>query len=241
MPKIMAESVVVDGGASGSSNELDSFELLNTVLVSLRQGMFFGVEARIPYAVTSILRPILFNKPSRPLSQQFKYAAEQTLEHGWVIARISVLFKLSELFLARLSGKRSPEEWHTFVAGAFAGYIVMARDRSYAKLKKQINMAIGIRTLYAFGSYCVRKNMIPFLNDSAESYRDGTNFYVVLMWGVVMWHWRHQTGVAPGEMNTAQVKQMDFIYNDGHIAKSWFDSTHVLWLIAIIAYQKFSG
>lgn len=233
----MNEGVVVDA-VDSESDELDSFDLLNTVLVSLRQGMFFGVEARIPYAITSIIRPILFNKPSRPLAQQIKFFAEQTLEHGWVIARISVLFKLAERFLSRLNGKKSPEEWHTFVAGAFAGYIVMAHDRSYARLKKQINMAIGIRTIYALGAYCVRNKMVPLIDNSPEGYAKGTNLYVVLMWGVVMWHWRHQTSVAPGEMNVAQVKQMNFIYNDGNIGTSWFESTHVLWLLAIVAYQK---
>lgn len=237
-------SVVVDSSLDMTDGPLPMpplSDLVNLVLVSLRQGIFFGVETRIPYAVTSILRPILFNKPGRPIKKQLTYFAEQTLQHGWIIARISVIFKLSEQFLARYSGKRTPEPWHTFVAGMIAGYIVMARDSSYQVLKKQINMAIGIRTIYAIMSYLVRQEVVPGIENSPQGYTNGKNVYVVLMWGFVMWHWRHQAPVAPGEMNPAQVKQMNFIYNDGDITKNWFDSTHVLWLGAILAYQQITG
>lgn len=240
MPKGQVAAVVLGVGSDEPHDELGSYELLQSVLVSLRQGVFFGIETRIPYAVTSILRPILFNKPSRPLAGQLKFFAEQIIAHGWVMARISVLFKLTEKLLARLNGTRRPEEWHSFVAGAFAGYVVMARDKSYQSLKRQINMAIGVRTAYALGSYMIRNNMMPFIDHSEAGYTKGTNVYVVLMWGVVMWHWRHQTSLAPGEMNPSQVKQMNFIYNDSDITKSWFDSTHFLWFIAVYGYYNYS-
>jgi len=210
------------------------------LLRSVRQGMYFGIETRIPYAVTSIIRPMLFNKPSRPIFQSLKFYGDQTLKHGWIIARISFLFKLSEKALMKLSGSDKLEQWHSFVAGCFAGYLIMARDSADSSLKKQINMAIGIRTIFAFGSYLVRKDMIPTLSHSAEGYDKGLSIFNTLMWGVVMWHWRHQTVIAPGEMNPAQVSQMDFIYNHGDKPglEKWFGNYYLLWAAALVGLRK---
>uniref|UniRef100_A0A7S3LJD0 Peroxisomal membrane protein 4 n=1 Tax=Aplanochytrium stocchinoi TaxID=215587 RepID=A0A7S3LJD0_9STRA len=158
--------------------------------------------------------------------------------HGWIIARICVIFKLTEQALMKLENKRKPEEWHTFFAGALAGYLIMYRDNSYASMKKQINMAIGIRTLYALMSYLVRTKRIPFIDNTPDGYATGTGIASTLMWGVVMWHWRHQTAPAPNEMNLAQVKQMNFIYNDFDFTKGWTDSTHLYWLAALIALRN---
>ena len=140
---------------------------------------------------------------------------------------------------ARIYGHKSPSEWNSFAAGAIAGYLIMSYDNSYKVMKKQINMAIGIRTLYAFGAYLIRKNYVPFLEHTPQGYDKGTVMWYTLMWGVVMWHWRHQTAPAPGEMNKAQVKQMNFIYNDFSLAKGWTQGTYLYWLASLMAIKSF--
>ena len=207
---------------------------------AVRQGLFFGAETRIPYAVTSLIRPYLFGKQPRPLRESVKFYAQQTLEHGWIIAKIAVLFKVSERVLARASRAGSVQEWHTFVAGALAGYTVMCADRTNASLKRQINMAIGVRTLYALGSYLVRVGRVPLLEDTAPSYARGNAAWVTLMWGVVMWHWRHFSVSQPGEMVESQARQMDFIYTAGDAAGSqgWTSNYYLLWLAALAAARR---
>lgn len=209
-------------------------------MVALRQGIFFGVETRVPYAITSILRPILFNKPGRPIQKSIQFFSAQALAHGWIIARIAIVFKLCERGLATLANEKNPKPWHSFFAGALAGYLVMARDKSYASMKKQINMAIGIRTIYAISAYCVRKGLIPIptVTHTPEGYKNGTTIFYTLMWGLVMWHWRHEAKSFKGEMNSAQVSQMDFIYNNFKLTEGWTDSTHLPWLISLFIFRE---
>ena len=145
---------------------------------------------------------------------------------------------MTERGLATLQGQKSPREWHTFVAGALAGYLIMAKDDSYRTLKRQINMAIGVRTIYAVCSYLVRKDMVPLIEPTEIGYQRGTAIFYTIMWGLVMWHWRHQTAAAPGEMNVAQVRQMNFIYNDFVVDKGWFGANHAYWLAALV-YVRF--
>ena len=145
--------------------------LLGQLLRAMRQGFYFGVETRIPYSLTTMVRPLLFNNKSRPLKSQIKWAADQTLQHGWIIGRISVLFKLIEWSLRKLSASNATLPWHSAVAGGLAGYLIMVRDGSQVNLKRQINMAIGVRTLYAMGAYIVRKGYIPTLTQTDNGYR----------------------------------------------------------------------
>jgi hypothetical protein len=217
---------------------LESKGLVGELIRALRQGFFFGLETRVPYAVAGILRPSLFGKESRPFKGQLAFFAQQTLQHGWIIARISFLFKLFRAVLAKVFARE--DEWHTFVAGAIAGYLVMVRDAGDPTLKTQINMAIGIRTIYAVGSYLVRKGMVPIVSHTAEGYAKASALYVSLMWGAVMWHWKHQARAAPGEMNRAQVQQMDFIYTHGDApgAEKWLGNNYLLWGAACLAASR---
>lgn len=216
---------------------LESPGLPGQLLRAVRQGFFFGVETRVPYAITNILRPLLFGKPSRPLYGSLKWAADQTLQHGWIIARISLLFKLGEWLLMRATGSRAPKPWHTAVAGALGGYLVMVRDTTQASLKRQINMAIGIRTLYAVAAYLVRTGSVPGFTAPEAGYMRGRNAWYVALWAVVMWHWRHQTSLAPGEMNKAQVRQMDFIYTGGDVPgrELWFNNNYLSMFLALVS------
>ena len=239
------------------------------LLGAVRQGIYFGVETRVPYALTSIMRPYLFAKPARPLRTSLRHFAQQTLHHGWIIARISVLFKVTERALARAFARAAPRhigggtrrsgvavsalpaEWHSFAAGALAGYVVMCGEKANASLKRQINMAIGIRTLYALCSYFVRNGWLETAglahHGSGGAYERGERVWVALLWGVVMWHWRHHsTGhspTAPGEMVPSQVKQMDFIYSAGDSSplhsKGWLSSNYLLWTAAALAARRF--
>ena len=91
----------------------------------------------------------------------------------------------------RATGSRAPKPWHTAVAGALGGYLVMVRDTTQASLKRQINMAIGIRTLYAVAAYLVRTGSVPGFTAPEAGYMRGRNAWYVALWAVVMWHWRH--------------------------------------------------
>ena len=143
----------------------------------------------------------------------------------------------------KLSGSKGP--WISLTSGGIAGYLVMVRDKSQPKLKKQINMAIGIRTLYAVAAYLVRTGNVPGIGADAAGYQLGTSIWYVALWSIVMWHWRHQTASAPGEMNVAQVKQMDFIYTGGDRPQwgKWWEGGYVYWLFAlsiILAKERMS-
>jgi hypothetical protein len=215
------------------------------LLRSIRQGIYFGVETRIPYAITSVLRPYLFNKPSRPLLGSLQFFTEQSLQHGWVIARISFIFKLLERALMKSSGVDKPAQWHTFIAGGVAGYLIMVRDGSHSELKKQINMAIGIRTIYAIGAYIVRNGYMPTVENSPEGYSRGQAIWYTALWAVVMWHWRHFSLEVPGEMNPGQVSQMNFIYNEGNKnmvytsdRSAWFKDNYLLWFGILLVIKN---
>lgn len=210
---------------------------------ALRQGIYFGLETRVPYAVANVLRPYMFGKsnPNRPWFGQLKFYAEQSISHGWIIARISVIYKLVESTLAKLTSGGKIEQWQSFVAGCVCGYLVMVRDGTEGTLKKQINMAIGIRTLYALGAYLIRQGKVPFLNNNPAGYERGSAIYITLMWGAVMWHWRHQTTLAPNEMNPAQVASMDFIYDAGDKIgrQGWLGNYYLMWLAFCVLIQRF--
>ena len=172
-----------------------------------------------------------------------QFFGTQTLQHGYIIAKISVLFKVLERFLQMTGPKGKLQEWHTFVAGAVAGTAIMCGDRNNYALKRQVNMAIGIRTLYALGSYCVRTGNVPLLPNNAKGYERGTDIWTFLLWGVVMWHWRHHTATAPGEMVVSQVRQMDSIYTEGDAPQPLFwmkgRRSSAMWLIASLAASNF--
>ena len=117
----------------------------------------------------------------------------------------------------------------------------MVRDTADASLKRQVNMAIGIRTLYSLCSYCVRHGFTsPMIRHSQEGYARGQVLWYTLMWGAVMWHWRHQTGIEPGEMDKGQVNQMDFIYNQGDSPglHKWTENRYLAWFVAVL-FAKF--
>ena len=218
---------------------LDAEGFHGDILRALRQGIYFGVETRVPYAITGIIRPYLFGKQPRPLITTLKFYAEQGLKHGWIIARISIIFKSIERLLMTLQGVAEAKEWHTFIAGCIAGYFVMVRDQADVSLKRQVNMAIGIRVLYSFGSYIVRQGVWPGISHSTEGYARGQSIWFTLMWGVVMWHWRHQTIPAPGEMDKGQVNQMNFIYKSGDTPgpQGWFSNNYLPWLAIVLAVK----
>ena len=269
----MLVAMVSAAGDLLSYADVDAQGFAMQLLRAVRQGIYFGVETRIPYAVTAIARPFLFNQPSRPLRASLRHFAQQTLDHGWIIARIAVLFKIGERTLARtfpvvpralpvrggaaagggggggIAARALPAEWHTFVAGALAGCAVMVGEKENASLKRQINMAIGIRTLYALAAYALRTGRLQLAglqhDGSGAPYDRGGKVWVALLWGVVMWHWRHHsTGpspTAPGEMVPSQVKQMDFIYAAGDAPgrKGWVSSNSLLWVAALLAAKRF--
>jgi hypothetical protein len=215
--------------------------LIGQLIRAMRQGFYFGVETRIPYSLTTMIRPLLFNKISRPFKSQIKWAADQTIQHGWIIGRISVLFKLIEWGLQKLFNSKGGTilPWHSAVAGGVAGYLVMVRDGSQVNLKRQINMAIGVRTLYAVGAYIVRNDYIPNFTQADMGYSRGQAIWYTVLWAVVMWHWRHETLLAPGEMNVAQVRQMDFIYNHGDVPGSdkWFGNNYLILFMGLAAVK----
>merc|ERR1712224_790308 len=105
----------------------------------------------------------------------------------------------------------------------------MVRDQSEPKMKKQINMAIGIRTMFALAGYCVRQGWLPGFSDNKVSYDSGRSMFYVVLWALVMWHWRHHTVVAPGEMGRAQVNQMNMIYTGGDEPgkAKWFSNNYL--------------
>jgi len=115
----------------------------------------------------------------------------------------------------------------------------MVHDGTDSVLKTQINMAIGIRTMYAIGSYLVRNGMIPTLKEPG-GYQTGSALYITLMWGAVMWHWKHMTKVAPGEMMKGQVQQMDFIYSHGDKPglEKWLGGNYVMWAMVCFYCAK---
>eukprot|EP00040_Diaphanoeca_grandis_P013063 m.66072 g.66072 ORF g.66072 m.66072 type:complete len:232 (+) comp23640_c0_seq1:194-889(+) len=207
---------------------------LGELIRAVRQGLYFGLETRLPHMLVSILRPRLFNKPARPILSDIKFGSQQAMQHGYILARIAVLYKVVETGLAKMGGKGAPEEWHTFVAGCFAGYMVMGLDSSEPKLKKQINMAIGIRTLYALGKFALRKDCIPILRSNPRDMSIGRSVWYTLMWGAVMWHWKHQSHVG-GEMEKSQVTQMNTIYTVGDVPglHKWTDNKQIHWAIAL--------
>ena len=75
-------------------------------------------------------------------------------------------------------------------------------------------------------------------NNDTE-YSRGQAVWYTMLWAVVMWHWRHETLGAPGEMNVAQVRQMDFIYNQGDVPGSgkWFGNNYLVFFMGLVAVK----
>lgn len=194
------------------------------------------METRIPHGITSIGRPYLFNLERRPLLTALKLCSDQAFKHGWVIARISVLYKIAEHALMAMQGQLNPREWQTFIAGCLSGYVFMVRDNTDSKLKRQINLAVGVRTLYAVGSYLLRKDMVPGFSDDFESLHRVQSIGYTLLWGCVLWHWRHQSGNATKEMDVGQVKQLSFIHNQGDIPGigKWLANYYLAWIVLLL-------
>ena len=64
-----------------------------------REGLFFGVATRLPYAIVGLIRSLFFPDPVRParsIQATLRFALPQVWDHGWILARIAVLFKISE-------------------------------------------------------------------------------------------------------------------------------------------------
>eukprot|EP00811_Abedinium_folium_P003052 NODE_12809_length_1202_cov_7.526512.p1 GENE.NODE_12809_length_1202_cov_7.526512~~NODE_12809_length_1202_cov_7.526512.p1 ORF type:complete len:256 (+),score=83.76 NODE_12809_length_1202_cov_7.526512:116-883(+) len=219
--------------------EQDNF--LGELIRAVRQGIYFGVETRVPYAITQTIRPYLFKKSPRPLANSLQNAGKQCILHGALLAQLAVVFKVVERVLATMQGCAArPRGWHTFVAGSTAGYFVFVRNTANASLKRQVNMAIGVRTIYAVASMLVRKGLLPGFRRGEEGYAQGRAIWITLMWGTVMWHWKHQTSIAPGEMNVEQVKSMSFIYTGGDRpdVSKWLGSNYVALLALMLALRS---
>ena len=77
---------------------------------------------------------------------------------------------------------------------------------------------------------------IPGFTEPEAGYTRGRNVWYVVLWAIVMWHWRHQTHIAPGEMNKAQVRQMDFIYTGGDAPGSdlWLKNNYLSMFLALV-------
>ena len=173
--------------------------------------------------------------PRTSLSPLTLTVRPQTLRHAWILSRIAIIFKCSEELLRRRGGDVRPRGWHSLVAGGLAGYVVMARDGADRKLKEQINMMIGIRTLWAVAGYARRNGLVPLPHGTTG---DGTGWtlFVTAVWAAVMWHWRHENKAHPGEMPAAMARSMDFIYAEGDVpgAAKWLKNSSLLF-VALVA------
>jgi hypothetical protein len=241
--------------------------LVGELLRGLREGIFFGVATRVPYMITSLFREYLFmdaTSQPRSLSSNLTFLIPQVWDHGWILARICVLYKLSEKGLGRfgslVSGApltKEPKEWHTFIAGMIASNLVFnydvfpvnvrrgrARPGQTDSLKTQMNMGIGIRCMYAVCIYLVRNKRIPFVQNTYEGRRFGENIWFTVMWGFVMWHWKHGEAHAPDYKTIKnQIKSMDSIYTRGDrpVLSNWTYKNYLYWLGALMLYYKVFG
>lgn len=213
----------------------------------MRNGMLFAVESRVPQGMSNVLlRPLLDpNGTPKPFKQSLDEIAVGALRHGAILARIACIFRVTEMLLVKLTGsaKGKVQEWHTFVSGMLAGYIVMGRDGSDFGLKKNVNMYIAIRTLWSVANYSARTKLLPW--PQSESGRQfGWETFVTLTWGLVMWHWKHQVPLAKGEMPGAMARSMDYIYADGDVPgiKKWFTpSSYAAMVLALWQFLRTSG
>eukprot|EP00035_Acanthoeca_spectabilis_P006461 m.124825 g.124825 ORF g.124825 m.124825 type:complete len:249 (-) comp13515_c0_seq2:159-905(-) len=230
---------------------LEGTEFPYQVIRAMRNATLFATETRVPYGIVNImLRDLLFGTGGRtpvPLSKKLDSIVDGAMSHSWVLARIAMIFKTVEFTLARIEGTSQPNEWQTFLAGCVAGYSVMGPISSRAdyKLKQQVNLFIGIRTMWAVAGYLLRKDMLsrfsPKLKPTSEYAQDlGWKGFVTLVWGFVMWHWRHQNKVAPNEMPVAMARSMDFIYADGDApgAEKWLPRSSYVFA-ALLLYRSF--
>jgi len=202
---------------------IESEGFVAQLLRACRNGLYFAVESRIPNAFASIIvRDILFAKDPKkkqPWLYKLDRIAEETMKHGLILAKIALIFKATEKFLANAvslkgAARGKVEEWHTFAAGCLAGYVVMGIDTTNYSLKRNINMFIAMRTLWSIAGYASRTGLVAWPQGDDGRQR-GWEVFVTLTWGFVMWHWRHQDAVARGEMPSAMARSMDYIYQSG--------------------------
>ena len=245
---------------------MEGDHFIGELIRGLREGLYFGVATRVPYMVTSLFREYLFRDPTstpRSLSSNLTFLIPQVWDHGWILARICLLYKLSAKGLDELAAICSPgktlhtSELHTFIAGMVASNLVFvhdflplnlrgraARSSDLDSLKTQMNMGIGIRCMYAVMIYLVRNNKISYFENTYEGRRFGENIWFTVMWGFVMWHWKHGDSHAPDYKTVSnQISSMDNIYTRGDVTglSNWTYKNYIYWLTALLVYYKIFG
>jgi hypothetical protein len=239
-----------------------------------REGLFFGVATRLPYAIVGLIRSLFFPDPVRParsIQATLRFALPQVWDHGWILARIAVLFKISENGLSAVTALLNgvtpkwgvASQWHTFVAGMISSNLVLVWDlfgyrmvsgAASAKigqsggldsLKTQMNMAIGIRCLYAIAIWCLQRFPNKMIPNTYNGRRRGEYVWFTIMWGFVMWHWKHGNGQNNPSYKSvkSQLGAMDSIYTRGDtpLLSNWTYKNYIYWLVAIVIYVKMFG
>ena len=84
-------------------------------------------------------------------------------------------------------------------------------------LKTQMNMAIGIRCLYAIAIWCLQRFPNKMIPNTYNGRRRGEYVWFTIMWGFVMWHWKHGNGQNNPSYKSvkSQLGAMDSIYTRG--------------------------
>ena len=253
---------------------LESDGPVGELIRALREGLFFGVATRLPYAVVGLMRSLFFpdpNRRARSVQEMLRFSLPQVWDHGWILARIAVLFKLSENGLSALTALARgavPEwgvanQWHTFLAGMISSNLVFVWDVFHYRmvststsakigqsggldsLKTQMNMAIGIRCMYAVAIWCVKNFPNKIIPNNYNGRRRGEYIWFTIMWGFVMWHWKHGNGQADAAYKSvkSQLSAMDSIYTRGDkpLLSNWTYKNYIYWLVAIAIYVKMFG
>ena len=101
---------------------LESDGPVGELVRALREGLFFGVATRLPYAVVGLMRSLFFpdpNRRARSVQEMLRFSLPQVWDHGWILARIAVLFKISENGLSALTAlaRGAVPEWEWQVNG----------------------------------------------------------------------------------------------------------------------------
>lgn len=186
-----------------------------SLLKGLRNGFVYGVKIRFPHSLvmTFLFRNERYSQPDNfSLKKKLRFIMDATLTHGSNLAKFCFIYKFCMIAMRKIMGEE--KSIHAFISGLIGGYVVF---RSNSPVNQQIILYLTARVLMGFFKLASNRQLLPDITTPK-----GFNIHAAVIWGLVMWLFRHETDVLQPSLQAS----MQYIYND---SEKWSDLRTLLW------------
>ncbi|KAJ9057583.1 hypothetical protein DSO57_1021272 [Entomophthora muscae] len=175
------------------------------IVKGFRNGIVYGTKVRFPHA---LVMTILFR--SGTFKQKADVIFQATRTHARNLGIFVTLYKTGMLLLSHLNDGKEGSSY-AFLSGLVGGYFVFGKETS---INKQIVLYLFARVAMGLGNLPVKYGVI--------SQPDAYPLFAALIWGTVMWLFRHEPDVLQPSLRAS----MQYLYIDSNY---WSSLKTFLW------------